>query len=170
MHRSDRSRTHAVPPLLLTPEQAADALGVGRTYVYALIRDQRLRSSSSPPTPPSQLDRLPSTPRKTTSPKHTLVSVDRGCAERLLLAASFPAAGTSLEAPAFLARSAAPVAVGLPMCVTWRFHTEDPSRWPPTSRSLAEPRTPSPTALPSNASQDGPADGANRVTSPNKNC
>jgi len=44
MHRSDRSRTSAVPPLLLTPEQTADALGVGRTYVYALIRDRRLRS------------------------------------------------------------------------------------------------------------------------------
>ncbi len=43
MHPSDRSQTIA-PPLLLTPEQAADALGVGRTYVYALIRDGRLGS------------------------------------------------------------------------------------------------------------------------------
>lgn len=43
MNRSERSTT-TVPPLLLTPEQAAAALGVGRTYVYALIRDERLRS------------------------------------------------------------------------------------------------------------------------------
>ena len=43
MHASERLRS-AVPPLLLTPEQAADALGLGRTCVYALIRDQRLRS------------------------------------------------------------------------------------------------------------------------------
>jgi excisionase family DNA binding protein len=33
-----------VPPILLTPEQAARALGLGRTTVYALIRDGELRS------------------------------------------------------------------------------------------------------------------------------
>lgn len=43
MNRSDR-KASPVPPLLLTPEQAAATLGVGRTYVYALIRDERLRS------------------------------------------------------------------------------------------------------------------------------
>jgi len=44
VHASHRTRTSPVPPLLLTPEQAAATLGVGRTYLYALIRDQRLRS------------------------------------------------------------------------------------------------------------------------------
>lgn len=43
MNRSERSKA-TVPPLLLTPEQAATALGVGRTYVYGLLRDERLRS------------------------------------------------------------------------------------------------------------------------------
>jgi excisionase family DNA binding protein len=33
-----------VPPILLTPEQAARALGLGRTTVYALMRDGELRS------------------------------------------------------------------------------------------------------------------------------
>lgn len=31
-------------PILLTPEQAARALGLGRTTVYALMRDGELRS------------------------------------------------------------------------------------------------------------------------------
>lgn len=33
-----------IPRLLLTPEQAADALAVGRTRIYELMRDRRLRS------------------------------------------------------------------------------------------------------------------------------
>jgi excisionase family DNA binding protein len=43
VNRSDR-KASPVPPLLLTAEQAAATLGVGRTYIYALIRDERLRS------------------------------------------------------------------------------------------------------------------------------
>ncbi|MGE3810586.1 MAG: helix-turn-helix domain-containing protein [Candidatus Nanopelagicales bacterium] len=33
-----------VAPILLTPEQAARALGLGRTTIYALLRDGELRS------------------------------------------------------------------------------------------------------------------------------
>ncbi|TAK70476.1 MAG: DNA-binding protein [Actinomycetota bacterium] len=33
-----------MPPILLTPEQAARVLGLGRTTVYALMRDGELRS------------------------------------------------------------------------------------------------------------------------------
>ncbi|MEO7979850.1 MAG: helix-turn-helix domain-containing protein [Sporichthyaceae bacterium] len=42
----DSSDTNAssVPRLLLTPEQAADALRLGRSRVYELMRDRRLRS------------------------------------------------------------------------------------------------------------------------------
>ena len=36
--------TDVVTPILLTPEQAARALGLGRTTVYALLRDGELRS------------------------------------------------------------------------------------------------------------------------------
>jgi excisionase family DNA binding protein len=36
--------TDGVTPILLTPEQAARALGLGRTTVYALLRDGELRS------------------------------------------------------------------------------------------------------------------------------
>jgi excisionase family DNA binding protein len=38
------STLDVVPPVLLTPEQAARALGLGRTTVYALIREGELRS------------------------------------------------------------------------------------------------------------------------------
>lgn len=38
------TNTNTVPRLLLTPEQAADALGLGRSRVYELMRDRRLRS------------------------------------------------------------------------------------------------------------------------------
>jgi excisionase family DNA binding protein len=50
MTTPQRTRTNptptldVVPPVLLTPEQAARALGLGRTTVYALIRDGELRS------------------------------------------------------------------------------------------------------------------------------
>lgn len=37
-------QTSGVPRLLLTPEQAAAALGLGRSRVYELMRDRRLRS------------------------------------------------------------------------------------------------------------------------------
>jgi excisionase family DNA binding protein len=36
--------TDVVAPILLTPEQAARALGLGRTTIYALLRDGELRS------------------------------------------------------------------------------------------------------------------------------
>ena len=38
------TNTNPVPRLLLTPEQAADALGLGRSSVYELMRARRLRS------------------------------------------------------------------------------------------------------------------------------
>lgn len=38
------TNSSSVPRLLLTPEQAADALGIGRSRVYELMRDRRLRS------------------------------------------------------------------------------------------------------------------------------
>ena len=44
MNATDRTARSVVPPILLTPEQAAAAPGVGRTSVYALIRDGRIRS------------------------------------------------------------------------------------------------------------------------------
>ena len=44
MNATDRTAQSVVPPILLTPEQAAAALGVGRTSVYALLRDGRIRS------------------------------------------------------------------------------------------------------------------------------
>lgn len=42
----DSPDTHnsSVSRLLLTPEQAAEALGLGRSRVYELMRDRRLRS------------------------------------------------------------------------------------------------------------------------------
>lgn len=41
---SPDTNSSSVPLLLLTPEQAADALGLGRSRVYELMRDRRLRS------------------------------------------------------------------------------------------------------------------------------
>lgn len=48
---NNKQRTAANPmeaaqitPVLLTPEQAAQALGIGRTGVYALLRDGQLPS------------------------------------------------------------------------------------------------------------------------------
>ena len=38
------AKTGGVGPVLLRPEQAAEALNVGRTAVFALIRSGRLRS------------------------------------------------------------------------------------------------------------------------------
>ena len=41
---STETNISSVPPLLLTPEQAAAALGLGRSRVYELMADRRLRS------------------------------------------------------------------------------------------------------------------------------
>jgi excisionase family DNA binding protein len=38
------ARTEAVPKLLLTPEEAAQALGIGRSHVYELLRRGQLKS------------------------------------------------------------------------------------------------------------------------------
>jgi excisionase family DNA binding protein len=38
------SQTTPVPRVMLTPEQAAEALGIGRTTVFALIKTGELRS------------------------------------------------------------------------------------------------------------------------------
>jgi excisionase family DNA binding protein len=38
------TRTEAVPKLLLTPEEAAQALGIGRTKLYGLLRSGHLPS------------------------------------------------------------------------------------------------------------------------------
>lgn len=37
-------QTTPTPRLMLTPEQAADALGIGRTTIFALIKSGELRS------------------------------------------------------------------------------------------------------------------------------
>ena len=37
-------QTNPTPRVMLTPEQAADALGIGRTTVFALIKSGELRS------------------------------------------------------------------------------------------------------------------------------
>lgn len=38
------TNSSSVPRLLLTPEQAADTLGLGRSRVYELMRDRQIRS------------------------------------------------------------------------------------------------------------------------------
>lgn len=38
------SQTTPVPRVMLTPEQAAEVLGIGRTSVFALIKSGELRS------------------------------------------------------------------------------------------------------------------------------
>jgi excisionase family DNA binding protein len=72
VNRSDR-KPSPVQPLLLTPEQAAATLGVGRTFIYALIRDERLRSITSAghgasPTPASSTSSRASAAARTSPP------------------------------------------------------------------------------------------------------
>ncbi len=43
-HQADDPGPRVVPKLLLTPEEAAVALGVGRTKVYQLMRDGTVSS------------------------------------------------------------------------------------------------------------------------------